>query len=213
MLHILLADHNSLARVGMRAVLESIDDLVLLDEECDGHNLEQVCCQLKPDILILNISLLNLQLDEFIAHLQIISPSTRLLLRLDPSDLDKIDVQKLLKKGNGCMLKSESAALLVHAVRTMSSGGVWLSQRLASILQLQNLDKSNQSEKHHLTKRELTVLRLVVKGLNNREIAQALTITERTVEFHISNLFQKLNMSSRVAIVRWALEQEWLVDI
>lgn len=213
MLRILLADHNSLARVGLRTALESTEDLVLLDEECKSYYLEQLCGQLKPDVLILNISLPSLQLDKLLTRLQIISPSTRVLLRLDPDDFGKINVQNLLKSGNGCMLKSESTELLVQAIRTMGNGGVWLSQALTSILQLQNPDKSNQAEKHHLTKRELTVLRLVTKGLNNREIAQALMITERTVEFHVSNLFQKLNMSSRIAIVRWALEQDWLPDL
>lgn len=83
MLRVLLADHNSLARVGMRTALESVEDMVLLDEACDSHNLEQLCGQLNPNVLVLNINLPDLQFEKLKNYLNSNCLSTKILLRID----------------------------------------------------------------------------------------------------------------------------------
>lgn len=121
-------------------------------------------------------------------------------------DIHQINLRCLLGKSGGCILKDESPEILINAIRIISQSTVWLSHAVEKQLQQQNENSLIPTQRYGLTKREVEVLRYMTDGLSNKEIARLLVVTERTVEFHVTNILQKLNVVSRVAAVLWAKE-------
>ncbi len=117
-----------------------------------------------------------------------------------------IDIRNLVEKGiSGCILQNEPDILITHAIRTVGLGAVWFSKCFIAELLRQELDRpQNTGEECDLTRREREVAKLVAMGLSNRQIARSLEVKERTIEFHMTNILQKLNVNNRVAVAIWA---------
>lgn len=126
------------------------------------------------------------------------------VLVLAPTDVDYPQVRATLTAGvSGYMLIDEPTAMIVQTIRTVAQGGRWVSPRLM----VKMMPPADKRVEKCLTKREREVLQWIVKGFSNKEIASALSIKERTVVFHVSNILRKLNMVSRVEAAVWAKSQ------
>lgn len=201
MTNVLLAEHRPIVQLGLQTLLNEQKDLTLVDTVNDCSQLLRLIRQRKPTVILLNVNLPNLQVDEFVNESASYALETSLLFLLEPGQEAQIDLHKLLQQGVGAILSDEPTELWVAALRTLGKGESWSSQRL--------LFKLIKAERKRLTPQELTVLRQSAMGLTNKGIAQALSIAERTVEFHLSNIFQKLHVSSRLEAVLWFKTQNF----
>lgn len=200
---ILLADDNTNARAGMKAALRAEADLNLVGEAVTFADAQQLCQTLQPDILLLAFNIVGTSLVETVTALHQLCPEMKIVILA--SNCDDMGLRALTAVGTvGCLLKSETPQALCQAIRAIAHGIASFSTAVLEKLPSLEAEKPPRSHKPDLTPRELKVLNLVAEGLTNREIALQLEITDRTVDFHVSNILQKLDVTSRVAAAVWA---------
>lgn len=194
---VLLADDHPMMRVGIRETLAIDPDIVLVGEARDGYETEQACRRLKPHVLLLDLNMPGPQPAETVAAVKHICPLIKVLIMTAYDD--DIYVRGLISAGiSGYVLKDEAPEQVVQAIRTVAQGGTWFSRSVADRF-IQWADGGpDQSLSFALTERELEVLRLVVEGHTNQEIACELGISDKTVAKHLGEVFNRLGVSSRV---------------
>lgn len=203
MLKVFVANHIPIICNGLREIINSEEDLAFVGEAETGHMAQRCCLQLQPNVAILDSSLPGPSLSSLINNLLASCPKTSLLILTDSAD--SVDIQFLIERGiSGCILQNESDILVSQAIRTVGHGAVWFSKCfIAGFLQHSTQKDRNSNQVSDLTPRELEVIRFVAEGLSNRQIARTLSVKERTIEFHMTNILQKLNMDNRVAAAMW----------
>lgn len=195
----------------MRAILNSASDIEIVGEGINGADALRLVAALNPDVLALDVQLPDLNGLEVTRRLRA-NGSTTAVLILTAHD-DSQTVFGLLESGAvGYVLKDEALEMLIGAVRVAARGETWLSPAVAR--QVVNRAVGGGSalrpadipqEFSLLTAREIEVLRLIARGLDNTAIAQALYLTKRTVQNHISNIYGKLGVSCRTEAVLFAV--------
>lgn len=194
---ILLADDHPLIREGIGNTLSKSDGLTLAGVATNGHEVTELVAELEPDVLLLDLQMPGPPSLEIIKTLHSEYPNTRVLVLSAYDDL--VPVQALLRAGvRGYVLKDEAIAVLVQAIRTVEMGGIWFSQAIAS-----QLAKRNTAPE--FTQRENDVLTILASGASNERIAQHLAVTERTVRFHLKNIYRKVGVHSRGEAIAWAV--------
>lgn len=194
---ILLADDHPLIREGIGNTLSKRDGLTLAGVATNGHEVIELVAELAPDVLLLDLQMPGPPSLEIIKTLHSEYPNTRVLVLSAYDDL--VPVQALLRAGvRGYVLKDEAIAVLVQAIRTVEMGGIWFSQAIAS-----QLAKRNTAPE--FTQRENDVLTILASGASNERIAQHLAVTERTVRFHLKNIYRKVGVHSRGEAIAWAV--------
>ena len=206
MLKILIADQSSLIRAGLREIVNAGDDFRFVGEVENGHMAQRRCLQVQPHVAVVDSCLPGPSITALVDNLNYGCPKLNILILTDSAG--NVDIQHLVQKGiSGCILQNESDILVAHAIRTVGLGAVWFSKCfVAELLQQESSRRRNSGQEDILSKRELEVAKLVAKGLSNREIAYSLELKERTIEFHMTNILQKLNMNNRVAVAMWTKE-------
>lgn len=199
---VLIVDDHSLFRKGVRSVLESEADFLVVGEASDGCEAITLAEETKPDIILMDITMPVCSGLEATRQIKSFLPDTRIII-LTISEAEA-DLFEAVKSGaQGYIQKDVNAADLVPALRRAVKGEALLSGLLAAKI-LDEFRKtkgvSDQLETEPLTEREIEVLRLVASGLSNRQIAKALFLTENTVKHHLSNILGKLHMKSRVQL-------------
>ncbi|MDE0401801.1 MAG: response regulator transcription factor [Candidatus Poribacteria bacterium] len=198
---VLIANHIHVIRNGLRDILQSQANLEFVGFVETGYQLERHCLQLNPHVVILCSSLPGPSLPNLIDNMNSSCPNTRILIFSSQSE--DIDLHHLVEKGaRGCVVQEESNLLISCAIQTVGSGATWFSNCCVEHL----IRPRKQESDHSLTHREVETVKLLVAGLTNREIAHALNVKNRTVEFHLNNVFQKLDMNNRVSVAIWAKE-------
>ena len=215
LIRVLLVDDHALLRQGTRELLEHERDVEVIAEADDGLEAVQLAAELQPDVVIMDAAMDVLNGVEATRQIKAHRPNTAVLM-LSAYDSDAFVFASLEAGATGYLLKSCRADELAQAVRTVHAGGSALHPDIARKL----VDRFTQSNKSVLaqqatttpefTERELQVLRLTSRGLTNRDIAQALSIGLRTVQAHLSNLFNKTGTRSRTEVVVKALRQGWI---
>jgi DNA-binding NarL/FixJ family response regulator len=212
-LRILLADDHVVVRQGLKLVLEGQKDMVVVSEAGDGASAIQQAQDLKPDVVIMDISMPGM--NGLVA--------TRTLKRVLPNSVivtltrhgDDAYLQELMRAGASAYVLKQSAPVeLITAIRTCASGGQYLDSALtARVTGFLGRDgkKLNQAGVTP-SERESEVLRLIAAGYSNKEIATRLTLSVKTVEAHKANAMRKLGLSGRIDIVKYAILQGWLKD-
>jgi DNA-binding NarL/FixJ family response regulator len=207
---ILLADDHTMMREGTRRLLEEDPSLEVIGEAQDGTELLALCQQNIPDVVVLDISMKGMNgFDAARALFTQLHPSPAILVL---TAYDQIAyVQTMLKIGvRGYWLKSASGSDIRQAIHDIASGNRSLGPEIRQLLRSDS-DTYN-AHVEPLTPRELDVLRLVVQGLRNHEIAQQLNVSIKTIETHITSLYGKLNVQSRAEAIALAQRRGLLLE-
>jgi two-component system NarL family response regulator len=194
-----IADDHVLFRQGVATVIEREGDLQVVGEANDGE--EAVACyrKLRPDVMLLDLVMPKLDGFEALLRIRHTDPAARLIM-LTTYDTDE-DINRVLRAGaKAYLLKDATASELVRCIRDVYAGKIRVAPEVAAKL----ADRFTQVQ---LTVRELSVLRLVAEGLNNRMIGEKLRISEGTVKVHVAHLFDKLGARSRTDLVAIAVRK------
>ncbi len=212
-IRILIADDHTLVREGTRERLEREDDFEVVGEAADGEEAVRLTKQLKPNVAIIDIAMPNLNGIEATKRIKTDHPSTAVLV-LSAYDNDQYIYAVLEAGANGYLLKNVRGHQLVDAIRDVRAGEVVLDPHVArKVVQwFSSLSRGERVEglPEHFSERELDVLKLAAKGMSNKEIAAELSLSVRTVQSHLGNIFDKLGVSSRTEAVLRALKEGWI---
>jgi len=204
---ILLADDHQVVRVGLRALLEAEADFKVIGEATNGLEAKDLLERLRPDVLIIDMMMPQLNGLEVIRQVAQLSPQTRAIV-LSMHSNEGYVLEALRHGAAGYVLKQSNMEELVKAVRTVMNGLAYLSLELSQRAIESYREKAENSFKDAydtLTNREREVLQLAAEGRTNAEIAERLVISQRTVEMHRGNLMRKLNLNNQTELVRYAL--------
>jgi DNA-binding NarL/FixJ family response regulator len=209
-IRIVLAEDHSLMREGTRRILEQYPDLTVVGEAEDGKQALELVERLQPDVAILDIRMPKLNGIEVVRHMKKCCANTKALMLTAYDDDDYI--LALMEAGaSGYLLKTAQARELIESVRSVHSGEPVLHPAIAAKI-ARLWAHGRISGKHEpveqLSPRELEVLELAAKGLRNKAIADRLSISVRTVEGHFNNIFVKLDVSSRIEAVLYAVSRD-----
>jgi len=213
-LRILLADDHEVVREGLKALVEAQADMEVVGEAADGRAAVERAQQLSPDVLVMDISMPGLNGLKATERVRQLCPKVRVLTLTRHTDAGFI--QQLLAAGaSGYVLKQSASSELVRAIRTVASGASYLDPQITGKViggYVSSKPRFNEAPAKELSERETEVLRLIAWGYSNKEIATRLDLSVKTVETHKANAMHKLQMRSRIDIVRFALLQGWLED-
>ena len=214
-IRLLIADDHELFRRGLRMVLEDEDDIEVVDEAGDGEAAVELAREYVPDVVVMDVRMPGLTGIEAARRVKEEEPGTRILM-LTISD-EEDDLYEAIKAGaNGYLLKEISIDEIAHAVRSVHGGQSLISPSMASKLldEFASMIKKEEQKEEvpapRLTPREMEVLEHVAQGMNNREIAKALFISENTVKNHVRNILEKLHLHSRMEAVVYAVREKLL---
>lgn len=210
-IRIMLVDDHAVLRAGLRMLLDAEGDLSVVGEASNGTQALERVAELKPDVVLVDISMPETNGLEMLQEMLRISPSSRFLI-LTMHD-DEGYLRKALSAGAaGYVLKQAANTELLSAIRVVHQGGTYLHQEHRSILfdakaPLEMSQVDEEDSYSLLSPREKEILYLIAMGFTNRQIAQKLYLSEKTVETYKSRLMTKLDLHSRTEIVRYALQR------
>jgi NarL family two-component system response regulator LiaR len=204
-IRILLVDDHAVVRSGLSRFLMVNKDMELVGEASDGAEAIQMAAKLHPDIILMDLKMPGMDGITATREILNLAPQTKIIALTSFSEQNM--VQGALQAGAiGYLQKNVTAAELANAIHSAYIGRMTLSPEAAQTL-ARSVTQSHLPG-NELTERERDVLRCMVEGLNNNEIADKLVISLGTVKFHVSNIFRKLGVASRVEAVKLAIEQK-----
>ena len=208
-------DDHALFRRGLEMVLQDEDDLMLVGEAADGEEAVEKAQELMPDVVLMDVRMPKRSGIEAAGHIKDLLPHAKILM-LTISD-DEGDLYDAIKAGAaGYLLKEIPIEEVADAIRSvvgravahLAVDGIEAAHRVRR--DLKEADERPQMPAPKLTDREMEVLRLVAQGLNNRDIAKQLFISENTVKNHIRNILEKLHLHSRMEAVVYAVREKMI---
>lgn len=205
LVRVLVVDGQAVTRAGLHRLLESYTDLRVVGEAADGVQAVSETLELGPQVVLMDSQLPNGQSIEALRQIKQLNLDTKVLL-LSAQDREEYLYETLRAGADGYVLKDITPDDLAAAIRVVARGEVLVQPQLANRL-LSRFGKQGRAPYETLTARELDVLRLLARGLRNKEIAARLYVSERTVNFHLANIYQKLNVSGRTEALSKAIEQ------
>ncbi|GAB4534723.1 MAG: response regulator transcription factor [Anaerolineales bacterium] len=206
-IRILIADDHGVLRAGLRALLSAETDLKVVGEAADGDEVLSGVRTASPDVLLLDLSMPGGGM-ALIHEVRVQSSETRILVLTVHED-ERLLQEALRQGAAGYIVKRAVESELINAIHAVARGEVYVHPAMMPALLKGLVDSGGKQRTPSpaLTPRELDVLRLIAEGYTNRQIADELCISVRTVESHRANLMGKLGLRSRVALVRYAREQ------
>lgn len=213
-LRILLADDHQVLLDSLKLVIDAQPDMEVVAQASDGMSAWQMGKEYQPDVVIMDVTMPHMDGVKATEKLKSECPRIK-VLALTAHD-DQGHMSRLIQAGvSGYLLKVSAAAELISAIRKVAAGSIYLDPTLAS--KVVNNYVRKQSLKGNargsaLSQREEEVLRLVARGYVNKEIAERLGISVKTVETHKSRSMEKLDFRSRADVVRYALQKGWLQE-
>jgi DNA-binding NarL/FixJ family response regulator len=210
---ILIADDHAFVREGTRRILEQEPDLEVVAEAGNGEEAVALASELKPDVAIIDVAMPKLDGIEATRRIKALCPAVAVLV-LSAYDDDQFVFGLLEAGAAGYLLKSVRGHEIVEAIRAVDAGESVLHPSVARKVLNRFASVSNRAQRKKplelLTEREMEVLRLVTRGLSNKDIADGLSLSVRTVQGHLANIFNKLRVSSRTEAVVHALKEGWV---
>jgi two-component system, NarL family, response regulator NreC len=200
-IRIVLADDHAVVRAGLRMLLDSEPDLEVMAEAGNTKDAARYVSGHKPDVLVLDLNMPGESGLDLIPRIRADAPDTQIVvltMQRDPA----FARQALSSGALGYVLKDAADNELVHAIRLAAAGQMYLNPQLGARLAA----TPDHARPGDLSERELEILRLIALGHTNPEIAGQLFLSIRTIEAHRSHIHQKLNLSSRAELVRFALD-------
>jgi len=204
---VVIVDDHVIVRKGIRALLGTEPDIVVVGEAADGHDAILQADRLKPDVVLMDLVMPGLDGLAAIRHIAAHQPGTRILVLTSFAGVDKV-FPAIEAGALGYLLKDSGPVELVHAIRQVYRGNSSLHPAIArALLQRVCRTQDARSAGASLTDREIDVLQLVARGQSNHDIAGQLTISEATVRTHMSHILAKLKLSSRTQAALYALRE------
>jgi NarL family two-component system response regulator LiaR len=205
LIRVLIVDDHALVHSGLRYFLLAFEDLDLVGDATSGEEAVQLCAQLQPDVVLMDLLMPGMDGATAIETIREEWPQIRVIALTNFHDAEL--VRGALEAGaTGYLLKNVTADELAAAIRAAHTGQPTLAPEATQAL-IQTVQREHRPE-FDLTPRELEVLELMVHGLSNADIAERLVIGLSTVKFHVSNVLSKFGVSSRAEAVALALEQD-----
>jgi DNA-binding NarL/FixJ family response regulator len=211
-LRIFVADDHPVVREGIKTLINAQPDMEVVGEAGDGETAWREARTLKPDVVLMDVSMPELNGAQATERLKTVCPDLKILALSGYND--EAHIRQLLQSGaSGYVLKKTLVEELAGAVRAVARGGVHLDPQVAGKIvgNYVNPPRTTGSEST-LSSREEEILRLIAWGYTNKEIAGRLHLSVKTIEGHKARIMQKLELESRADVVRYALRQGWLQD-
>jgi len=214
---VVLADDHVVVRNGIKMLLESAGEIQVIGEASNGQEALEVVNQLQPDVLIIDIRMPIMNGLEATSKLGSYSDKTKALILSMHNDEEYV-LQAMDSGASGYLLKDTSKEEFIKAIHSVNQGGKYFSGDISNILVNSYLNvKSNKQRKssdnvkqYDLTKREKEILNLIVQGINNKDIADQLGKSVRTIETHRFNIMKKLNVNNVVELIKKVEEESIL---
>ena len=211
-LRVFLADDHAVVREGLKALVNGQAGMEVVGEAADGQAALEGATALCPDVVVMDISMPGLSGAKATGQLKEACPGVKVLALT--AHEDRSYLRQLLQAGAvGYVLKRSAAEALVHAIRTVADGGVYLDPALAGQVASAFVGKRGATDaapEAELSEREEEVVRLIAQGYSNKEIAARLALSVKTVETYKARSLEKLGLRGRTDLVRYALQRGWL---
>jgi len=209
---ILLAENHVVVREGIRRFLEREANFEVVGEAGDGEEAVQMASQLKPDVIVMDISMPKLNGIEATKQIKVLQPSAVVLI-LTAYDYEQYIFPLLEAGAAGYLLKDVSSRELVSAIQTVHKGEAVLhpavARKVMERLRQTKVEPTGERALDLLTKREITILKMAARGMSNSDMAQELHLSVRTIESHLGSIFNKLGVGSRTEAVIQAMKKGW----
>lgn len=214
-IRVMLAEDYHIVRAALRTLINSQPDMKVVDEADNGHSVITKVSEEMPDVIVMDITLPELNGLKTTKRLKQRFPDARVLILT--SHTHSGHIQQFISAGvSGYLLKQSAPTELMYAIRTIAEGNYYLDPAITGKVignQKISLNCLRGEQKAEISPREAEVLSLMAFALSNKEIAASLQISEKTVEAHKYNAMQKLNLRSRTDIVRYAILSGWFENM
>lgn len=210
---VLLADDHAILREGLKALINVHPDMEVVGEATDGKAACDRTKELHPDVVVMDVSMPNVNGVQATRDVRRQWPNVRVLALTVHEERSYL--RELMEAGaSGYVLKRSAAEDLVHAVRVVARGDVYLDPGVTAVVlgKLARTRLAGEGSRLELSERESEVLQLIAQGHSNKEIADRLKISSKTVETYKARSMGKLGLTGRADIVRFALQKGWLQD-
>jgi DNA-binding NarL/FixJ family response regulator len=210
---VLLADDHAILRQGLKLLLQSQPGISVAGEAADGDAVVRQARALKPDVVVMDISMPGINGLIATRTLKELEPEIRIVVLTRHED--QTHLEELLRAGaSGYVSKQSPPEQILAAIRATAGGGLYIDPALKDLVAERLLERPARAAKPAaaLSPRESEVLRLIALGHTNKEIAADLSISVKTVEVHKTNAMRKLGLTGRVDIVRYGVLQGWLFE-
>jgi len=208
---VLIADDHPAFREGLAQLLNKQEDIEVIAEAEDGQQAIELAKELQPNVALLDVAMSGINGIEAAKQIKGACPQTAIIM-LTAYDYQSYILACLKIRAAGYLLKSSPVPEIINSIRSVHSGrGVFDLKTLDSAIK--HWDGKERDEGFALEglhEREVQIVKLVAKGMSNREIARQLFISERTVQTHVHRIFEKLGVSSRTEAVLYCLREGWL---
>jgi DNA-binding NarL/FixJ family response regulator len=204
-IRVLIADDHGIVRSGLRMLIDRQPDMEVVAEAEDGITALESTQEHRPNVAVLDVSMPRMTGLQAAREIRAHAPDTRVLM-LSMHDDERYFLEGLEAGAAGYVLKRAADKDLIDAVRTVADGRTFLSDEAQKALMDEWLDGATEVHEP-LTPRELEVVKLIAEAYTNKQIAETLKLSEKTVESHRTNVFGKLGMRDRVQIVRYAIRR------
>ena len=203
---VLIVDDHAVVRQGLRTLVELQEDMEVLGEAANGLEAVEQAAQFLPDVVLMDLQMPEMDGIEATRRIRSLSPTTKVIILTSFAEDD--NVFPSIKAGaQGYLLKNVSPPDLMKAILAAHQGEVQLAPEIAKKLMAEITNRPAKPAVDGLTERELDVLRQIAIGLNNRDIARELVLSEKTVKTHVSNILSKLHLADRTQAAIYALRE------
>jgi NarL family two-component system response regulator YdfI len=209
-IRILIVDDHAIVREGLRLILETVQDFVVIGEAADGSEAIRMVAELSPEVILMDLRMPKMDGITAIQQLGKDQPEIAVII-LTTYNEDELIYKGLQAGARGYLLKDTGKEPLFNTIRAAARGETLLSSEIMERLLFQKEMKADKRVgEMELTEREEEVLTAVAEGQTSKEIAYRLDITERTVKAHLTSIYNKLGVDSRAAAIAEAAKRGWL---
>ncbi len=209
--NVVLADDHLMFREGMKKIIKEIGDLKIIGEASDGHELLSLMKKLSPNMVILDISMPNIRGIEATREIKTIHHEIKVVILTMHNNMDYLR-HAIAAGAEGYVLKQDAGTELLSAIETVRGGGVYISPIFSVGLIDVFVKKCRGNEMlpfESLTTRQREVIKLIAEGQTNKEIAELLFISTRTVEKHRAKIMEKLNLNATADLIKYAIRKKY----